>query len=485
MGKISEMRAVRIAAAVKKKELSAREVVESFLKEIEEKEKHLNCYITVDADGAFCQAEQLQKKINAGEAVGALAGVPAAVKDNLCVQGMRTTCASKMLENFMPPYTAEAVKRLQKSGAILLGKTNMDEFSMGNTTETSYFGAVKNPWNPEYAAGGSSGGSAAAAAAHEACVALGTDTGGSVRQPAACCGVVGVKPTYGTVSRSGLISYASSMDQVGSIASDVTDAALLLEAVSGYDAADATSVRRKEYGFDQELGQEIRGMRIGIPKDYLEGKLQPEISEAVARAAGFLKEQGAEVETFEIGLLKYAPPAYYVIAGAEVSSNLARYDGVKYGYRAAEYDGLSELYEKSRLEGFGAEARSRIAMGTLCLSHDFYETYYLQAMKIRRLMKQSLDKAFGMYDLILGPVMPMTAPKIGNAAANPVESYWNDMYTVAANLAGIPALSLPFGRDGGGLPVGIQLMADCFQERKLLRCAYVLEKCNQGEKENG
>lgn len=478
--KIVELSAAETVKLVKKRQLSAKEVLEAYLNEIDRKEKMLHCYITLDVESAYAQAESLQKKIDAKEPAGALAGVPAGVKDNLCLQGMRTTCASKMLESFMPPYTATAVKKLMDAGAVILGKTNMDEFSMGNTTETSYFGPTKNPHHPGHVPGGSSGGSAACVAAKEACIALGTDTGGSIRQPASYCGVVGIKPTYGAVSRYGLIAYASSMDQVGSIASNVTDAALLLEVISGHDAKDATSRKGVSCDYCTELGKSIRGIRIGIPADYLGEGLHAEVRKKVLEAGRRLESLGAAVEEFNLGLLKYAPPAYYVIAGAEASSNLARYDGVKYGYRAVRYDSLAQMYENSRREGFGAEVCRRIEMGKFSLSHGFYEDYYLQALKIRRLMKQSFDSAFGKYDVILGPVAPTAAPEFGSISKNLIESYWNDIYTVAANLAGLPAMSLPFGKDHQGLPIGVQLLGNCCEEKKMLRCAYALEQTGKG-----
>jgi len=384
--KITEWSAVWIAELVKTKKLSVKEVLQAYLEEIEQKEQKLHCYITLDERNAYAQAERIQKKINAGEDTGRFSGVPVAVKDNLCLEGMPATCASKMLENFMPPYTAAAVEKLKNAGAVILGKTNMDEFSMGNTTETSYFGPTKNPCNRKHVPGGSSGGSAAAVAAREACAALGTDTGGSIRQPASYCGVVGIKPTYGTVSRYGLIAYASSMDQIGTLASSVTDAARMLEIISGYDSRDATCIKRKKYDFSTDLGKSVRGLRIGIPADYLGGGLFPEIKKQVFAAANELKNMGAEVETFDLGLLRYAPPAYYVIAAAEASSNLTRYDGVKYGYRTENYENLTAMYEKSREEGLGEEVRRRIEMGAFALSHGFYEEYYLQALKVRRLM---------------------------------------------------------------------------------------------------
>ncbi len=481
---ILDLTAERISEAVKLKELAVKEVLDAFFEKIEQREKDLNCYITMDRESVYEQAERLQKKILAGEPIGALAGVPVAVKDNLCLQGMRTTAGSKMLENFMPPYTAEAVFKLQEADALILGKTNMDEFAMGNTTETSYFGSTKNPWNEVHVPGGSSGGSAAAVAAKEACMALGTDTGGSVRQPASYCGVVGIKPTYGCVSRYGLIAYASSMDQIGSLAGNVTDAARLLEVISGYDKKDATCIKRAEYDFTCGLGEDISGMRIGIPSDYMKDNLQPEVKRKIEHAAAMLENLGAAVEEFEIGLLRFAPPAYYVIAGAEASSNLARYDGVKYGFRASEYENLSGMHENSRMEGLGEEVRRRIRMGEFALSHGFYEDYYLQALKLRRMMKQSFEQAFQKYDVILGPVAPTTAPKLGAIGKKVVESYWNDIYTVAANLAGLPAMSLPFGADQQGLPIGIQLIADCFEERKMLQIAYALEQAMKGAEDH-
>lgn len=478
--KITELSAVEIAGAVKAKKLSVKEVLQAYLAEIERKEQKLHCYITFNERDAYAQAECIQKRINAGEDTGRFSGVPVAVKDNLCLEGMPATCASKMLENFMPPYTATAVKRLKDAGAVILGKTNMDEFSMGNTTETSYFGPTKNPYDMNRVPGGSSGGSAAAVAAREACAALGTDTGGSIRQPASYCGVVGIKPTYGTVSRYGLIAYASSMDQIGPLASNVADAARMLEVISGYDARDATSIGRRNYDFSAELGKGVKGLRIGIPEDYLGGGLSAEVKEQVLRAVNALKHLGAEVQVFELGLLNYAPPAYYVIAGAEASSNLARYDGVKYGYRTEDYENLTAMYENSREEGLGEEVRRRIEMGTFALSHGFYEDYYLQALKVRRMMKQSFDYALKKYDVLLGPVSPTVAPELGSIQKNFVEAYWNDIYTVAANLAGLPAMSLPFGETREGLPIGVQLIGNCFEEKKMLRCAFALEQTEKG-----
>ncbi len=483
--KITELSAVQIAESVKTKGLSVKEVLQGYLEEISKKEQKLHCYITLDEEYAYAQAEWIQKKINAGDNTGILSGVPVAVKDNLCLEGMPATCASKMLENFMPPYTAAAVEKLKNAGAVILGKTNMDEFSMGNTTETSYFGPTKNPYHLKHVPGGSSGGSAAAVAAREACAALGTDTGGSIRQPASYCGVVGIKPTYGRVSRYGLIAYASSMDQIGTLASNVTDGARMLEAISGYDTRDATSIAGKSCDFSAELGKSVKGLRIGIPKDYLGGRLSSEVKDQVLRAVNVLKYLGAEIEIFELGLLNYAPPAYYVIAGAEASSNLARYDGVKFGYRTAHYDDLTEMYEKSRKEGLGEEVRRRIEMGAFTLSHGFYEDYYLQALKIRRLMKQSFNQAFTRYDVLLSPVSPTAAPELGCIQNNFVEAYWNDIYTVAANLAGLPAMSLPFGETREGLPIGVQLMGNCFEEKKLLRCAFALEQAEKGANSHG
>ena len=474
--RMTEMTAVELSTAIRAGQVTAVEAVEEMLAGIEERDALYNCYVTVDREGALAQAQAVQAQIEAGELTGPLAGVPVAVKDNLCTKGLRTTCASRMLENFVPTYTAEAVVNLRKAGAVILGKTNMDEFAMGSTTETSAYGVTRNPWNTEHVPGGSSGGSCAAVAAEEVFYALGSDTGGSIRQPSSFCGVTGLKPTYGTVSRYGLIAYGSSLDQVGPIAKDVTDCATVLEAITSYDKKDSTSIERKEADFTSALVDDVRGMKIGIPRDYLGEGLDSEVKEAILAAAKILEEKGAIVEQFDLSLVEYAIPAYYVIAAAEASSNLERFDGVKYGYRTKEYQGLHNMYKKSRSEGFGAEVKRRIMLGSFVLSSGYYDAYYLKALRTKALIKQAFDQAFAKYDILLGPTAPTTAPKLGASLSDPLKMYLGDIYTVSVNLAGLPGISLPCGQDSKGLPIGLQLIGDCFQEKKIIRAAYAYEQ---------
>lgn len=473
---ILSMTAVELAAAIKKREVTVKEAVEAVLDNIEKKEDTYHCYVTVDREGALKQAEEIQKKIDDGTVSGPLAGVPVAIKDNMCTEGLLTTCSSKILYNFVPTFTSEAVLNLQKAGAVILGKTNMDEFAMGSTTETSAYGVTRNPWNPEHVPGGSSGGSAAAVAAEECFYALGSDTGGSIRQPASFCGVVGLKPTYGTVSRYGLIAYGSSLDQIGPLCKDVTDCATILEAIASHDSKDSTSVERLDTDFTSALVEDVKGMKIGIPRDYFGEGLNPEVKEAVLRAAEVLKEKGAIVEEFDLSLVEYAIPTYYTIAAAEASSNLERFDGIKYGYRTEEYQGLHNMYKKSRSEGFGAEVKRRIMLGSFVLSSGYYDAYYLKALRVKALIKKAFDEAFAKYDVILGPVAPTTAPKIGESLSDPIQMYLGDIYTISINLAGLPGLSIPCGRDSKGLPIGMQLIGDCFKEKNLIRAAYTYEK---------
>ncbi len=468
--------AAELAAAIKDGKATAVEAVRASLERIEEKEELYHCYVTIDKKDALLQAEAVQSRIEKGELTGPLAGVPAALKDNLCTEGMPTTCSSKILGNFVPAYSAEAVLNLKKAGAVILGKTNMDEFAMGSTTETSAFGETRNPWNPAHVPGGSSGGSAAAVAAGECFYALGSDTGGSIRQPASFCGIVGMKPTYGTVSRYGLIAYGSSLDQIGPLAKDVTDCAAVLESITSHDVKDSTSMERSDTDFMAALVEDVKGMRIGIPKDYFGEGLDREVSDAVMRAAGLLEEKGAVVETFDLSLVDYAIPAYYTIAAAEASSNLERFDGIKYGYRTAEYEGLHSLYKRTRSEGFGEEVKRRIMLGSFVLSSGYYDAYYLKALKVKTLIKKAFDEAFSRYDVILGPTAPSTAPKLGESLTDPLKMYLGDIYTIAVNLAGLPGISIPCGLDKAGLPIGLQLIGDCFQEKKLLRTAYTYEK---------
>lgn len=476
---LMSLTAVELGKKIKAKEVSVEEAVRAALAAIGEKEDAVNSFVTVDEEGALARAKQVQEKINAGELAGPLAGVPVAIKDNMCTEGLLTTCSSKILYNFLPTYSAEAVKKLEEAGAVIIGKTNMDEFAMGSTTETSAYGTTKNPWNTAHVPGGSSGGSCAAVAAEEVPFALGSDTGGSIRQPSSFCGVTGIKPTYGTVSRYGLIAYGSSLDQIGPIAKDVTDCATILETIASYDTKDSTSVKREDYHFTDALTDDVKGLKIGIPRDYFGDGLDAEVKDAVLGVAAKLKEKGAEVEEFDLGLVKYAIPAYYVIACAEASSNLARFDGVKYGYRAAEYDGLHNMYKKSRSEGFGAEVKRRIMLGSFVLSSGYYDAYYLKALRVKALIKKAFDDAFAKYDVILAPAAPATAPKIGESLGNPIQMYLGDIYTISANLAGLPGISFPCGTDSKGLPIGAQLLGNCFEEKTIIRAAYSFERTRE------
>lgn len=468
--------AVELSTKIKNGEVTAIEATEAVLAQIEEKETILNCYVTVDKEGALKAAAEVQKKIEAGELTGPLAGVPVAIKDNMCTEGLLTTCSSKILGNFIPTYSAEAVMNLQKAGAIVIGKTNMDEFAMGSTSETSAFGATKNPWNTEHVPGGSSGGSAAAVAADECFYALGSDTGGSIRQPASYCGVVGMKPTYGTVSRYGLIAYGSSLDQIGPLCKDVTDCATIMEVLATHDAKDSTSVERKDTDFTSALVDDVKGMKIGIPRDYFGEGLDTEVKEKVMAAAKVLEDKGAFIEEFDLPLVEYAIPTYYTIAAAEASSNLERFDGVKYGFRAEDCKELHQMYKRSRSQGFGPEVKRRIMLGSFVLSSGYYDAYYLKALKVKALIKKAFDDAFAKYDMILGPCAPTTAPKIGSSLSDPIRMYLSDIYTISANLAGLPGISVPCGVDSNGLPVGLQLIGDCFNEKKLIQAAYSYEK---------
>ena len=479
---LMSLTAVELGRKIKAKEVTVREAVLAAYDKIDEKEAELNCYVTTTKEAALAKADEVQAKIDAGELTGPLAGVPVAIKDNMCTKGVLTTCSSRILENFVPTFTAEAVINLEKAGAVILGKTNMDEFAMGSTTETSHYGATKNPWNTKHVPGGSSGGSAAAVAADECSFALGSDTGGSIRQPSSYCGVTGMKPTYGTVSRYGLIAYGSSLDQIGPIAKDVTDCATILETIASYDPKDSTSIRRDDYDFTSALVDDVKGMKIGIPKDYLIEGLNPEVKAAIMNAAHKLEEKGAVVEEFDLSLVEYAIPAYYVIACAEASSNLARFDGVKYGYRTPEYNELHEMYKKTRSEGFGPEVKRRIMLGSFVLSSGYYDAYYLKALRTKALIKQAFDKAFSKYDVILGPVAPTTAPEIGSSLADPIKMYLGDIYTISVNLAVLPGISVPGGFDSKGLPIGVQMIGNCFEEKKIIRTAYAFEQSLKAER---
>ena len=471
-----DMTATELAKAIKEGRTTAIAAAEEVVKQIELKEKEYNCYITFDKDAFLNEAMRVQAGIEDGSITGALAGVPVAVKDNICTDGVRTTAASKILENFIPAYSAETVTRLRDAGAVIIGKTNMDEFAMGSTSETSAYGITRNPHNTDHVPGGSSGGSAAAVAASECYFALGSDTGGSIRQPASYCGVVGMKPTYGSVSRYGLIAYASSLDQIGPICKDVTDCATVMEILTSYDEKDSTSVRREDVKFTEALVADVKGMKVGVPKNYFGEGLDPEVKVAVLNAIEVLKAQGAVVEEFDLDLADYAVPAYYTIATAEASSNLARYDGVKYGYRTPDYSGLHDMYKKTRTEGFGGEVKRRIMLGSYVLSAGYYDAYYIKAMKVRALIKKTFDEAFKKYDVIIGPVAPQTAPQVGESLKDPMKMYLSDIYTIPANLAGLPAISVPCGKDSHGLPIGMQIMGDCFMEKNIIRAAYTYEQ---------
>lgn len=473
---LMQFTAVELGKKIKNKEVTVKECVEAALAQIDVVEGKIHSFVKIDREGALKKAEEIQAKIDAGELTGPLAGVPVAIKDNMCTEGMVTTCSSKILYNFVPPYTSEAVLNLEKAGAVIIGKTNMDEFAMGSTTETSAFGPTKNPWNTDHVPGGSSGGSCTAVAAEEVPYALGSDTGGSIRQPSSFCGVVGIKPTYGTVSRYGLIAYGSSLDQIGPVAKDVTDCATILEAIASYDPKDSTSVQREDLDFTSALVDDVKGLRIGIPKDYFGEGLDEEVKVAVLAAAKVLEEKGAIVEEFDLSLVEYAIPAYYVIASAEASSNLARFDGVKYGYRTEVYEGLHNMYKKSRSEGFGPEVKRRIMLGSFVLSSGYYDAYYLKALRTKALIKQAFDKAFEKYDVILGPAAPTTAPKLGESLSDPIKMYLGDIYTISVNLAGLPGLSMPCGIDSKGLPIGVQMIGDCFKEKNIIRAAYAFEQ---------
>jgi len=474
---LTRLSALELGREIKKGQVTVTQAVKEQLSVIKARDAKYQCFITVKTDKALEQAEVVQKKIELGEYKNSpIAGVPVAIKDNICVKEMTTTCASKMLDNFEPGYHATVIGKLKEAGAIIIGKTNMDEFAMGSTTETSHFGETKNPWNIERVPGGSSGGSAAAVAAEEVPIALGSDTGGSIRQPSAFCGVTGIKPTYGTVSRSGLIAYASSLDQIGPIGRTVSDCASLLEIIAGHDIKDSTSVPELAKNYTEGLVDDVKGMRIGIPRDYIGEGLGTEIKEAVIQAGKVLEDKGAIVEFFNLDMVDYAIPAYYVIASAEASSNLSRYDGIKYGYRAKESTNLQEVYKKTRNEGFGQEVKRRMMIGAFVLSSGYYDAYYIKALQVKALIKKAFDNAFKKYDFILGPTAPTTALKLGNNLNDPLKMYLGDIYTVSVNLAGLPAISLPYGIDSKGLPIGIQMIGDVFKEKTIIRGAYALEQ---------
>ena len=458
------------------KETTARALTEAYFAKIEAGAE-INAYISLNKDAALAQADAVDAKIARGEEIGMLEGIPLAVKDNICTEGLRTTCASKMLDNFVPQYDSAVVEKLHAAGAIILGKTNMDEFAMGSTTETSFYGPTKNPVNYDCVPGGSSGGSAAAVADGEAVYALGSDTGGSIRQPAAFCGIVGLKPTYGAVSRYGLIAFASSLDQIGPIVNDVKDAGIVMNALAGYDHRDSTSANVAYEYFTRLIGKDIKGVKICVPVEYIGEGVEPAIKEKLDQVRKVLEEKGAIVEECSLPTTNYAIPAYYLIAPAEASSNLARYDGVRYGLRE-QADDMITMFKETRQKGFGDEVKRRIMLGTYALSAGYYDAYYLKALKVRHLIKNDFEKAFETYDCLLTPASVVTAPEIGKEY-DAVTTYKQDICTVTSNLAGLPAISVPFGKDEKGLPVGIQFIGKPFDEAFLLQVAYEIEQSAQ------
>ena len=476
---LNELTAHELSARMRTGEITSKEITAAVLEKIEATEAEINAFISVTPEQALARAEEVDGRRASGAELGVLAGIPLAIKDVICVEGGRTTCGSRILENFIAPYDATIVGRLRRADAVFIGKTNMDEFAMGSSTENSHFGPTRNPRDPERVPGGSSGGSAAAVAADETILALGSDTGGSVRQPAAYCGVVGLKPTYGRVSRYGLVAYASSLDQIGPVAKDVEDAALLLEVIAGHDRRDSTSIDAPIPAYTESLKQEIKGLKIGLAREHFPDQLDAEIAQTTRQAAESLQQAGAELVDISLpvaGHPEYCIGAYYLIAMGEASANLTRYDGVKYGYRAEGAADLLEMYCRTRSEGFGTEVRRRIMLGTYALSAGYYDAYYLKAQKVRTLIRRDFERAFAQCDALLSPVAPTTAFRLGEDVDDPLQMYLNDIYTVSVNLAGIPGISVPFATAGDGLPIGVQLLAAPLQEEILLRLAYTLEQ---------
>ena len=468
-----DLTALELGAKIKKREIGVVEATRACLDRIGEQEKTVHAFITVTPELALARAEAVQRGIDDGTYTGPLAGVPMAIKDLISTKGVATTCASKMLEHYVPVFDATVTKKLEAAGAVCLGKTNMDEFAMGSTTESSYFGVTRNPWNPDRVPGGSSGGSAAAVAAREVFYALGSDTGGSIRQPASFCGVTGIKPTYGTVSRYGLLAYASSLDQIGPLTIDALDAAAVTRTIMGRDEMDATSVDVPLPGMP--AGDDLTGLRVGVPEDYFGEGLAVDVRARVVEAAKQLETLGATLVPVRMPILDYAIPAYYILACAEASSNLSRYDGVKYGYRPEHFEDLHDLYLTARSEGFGAEVKRRIMLGAFALSSGYYDAYYNKALRVKALMKQGFDRCFEQADLLITPAAPTTAYALGAHTDDPIQMYLGDIYTVSVNMAGLPGMVVPCGFDGEGLPVGAQLIGPAFGEGNLFRAAHAYQ----------
>ena len=479
---ITELTVHELQEKLANKEIKIVDITKAYTQKIDEKEKDVQAFVTVLTDEALKQAERVQEKIDKGEITNKLAGIPIGIKDNICTKGIKTTCSSKMLENFISPYDATVMEKINNENIIDLGKLNMDEFAMGGSTEYSYFKKTKNPWNLNKVPGGSSGGSAAAVAAGLVPWALGSDTGGSIRQPSSFCGVVGLKPTYGLVSRYGLVAFASSLDQIGPITKDVTDCSILLNIIAGHDEKDTTSADLPKKDYTKCLKNDVKGLKIGVPKEFFGEGINEEVKQELEKAINKYKELGAIVEEFSLDIAEYSLATYYIIACAEASSNLGRFDGIRYTYRTPEFKNLKELYKKSRSEGFGAEVKRRIILGTYVLSSGYYDAYYKKAQQVRTLVLNEFNKGFEKYDLILTPTSPTVAFDIGSKSNNPLEMYLADICTVSVNIAGLPAISIPCGVNKEGMPVGMQLIGKKFSEETILNAAYTFEQAIQFRK---
>lgn len=479
---ITELTSLELSSAIKNNSISCLDAVNAVFQKISDTNCITNSFITLCKENALQKAEEIQKSIENKELTSPIAGVPIVIKDNICTEGIETTCASRMLKGFIPPYSATAVKRLQKAGAIIIGKANMDEFAMGSTTETSFFGAVKNPYDITKSAGGSSGGCAAAVAARQAFCALGSDTGGSIRQPSAHCGVTGFKPTYGTVSRYGLIAYASSMDQIGPIAKNVSDCAALFDVIKGKDRLDGTSADLESTSALHSLNADVKGLKVALPTEYLKKYIDTDTYASILNAAKKFEEMGAIVEEITLPLIDYAVPTYYIIASAEASSNLSRYDGVKYGYRSNDFSNLPELYRNTRNDGFGKEVKKRILLGTFVLSSGYYDAYYDKALRVKALINQGFDRIFDKFDIILSPCTTATAPRLGESLTDPLKMYLSDIFTVSSNLAGLPALTVPCGADRNGMPIGMQLIGKRLCDSTVLNTGFAYQQATEFHK---
>ncbi len=473
---ITELTVCELQEKLKNKELTITEITKAYVDRINEKEKDVQAFVTTLTDEAISQAEDIQAKVETGEIIGDLAGIPIGIKDNLCTKGIKTTCSSKMLENFVSPYNATVIEKINNENMIDLGKLNMDEFAMGGSTETSYFKKTRNPWNLEKVPGGSSGGSAAAVAANMVPWALGSDTGGSIRQPSSFCGVVGLKPTYGLVSRYGLVAFASSLDQIGPITKDVRDSSMLLNIIAGHDKKDTTSVEVAKKDYTKALKNDVKGLKIAVPKEFFGEGINEEVKDSLMRAVETYKQLGAQVEEVSLDIAKYSLATYYIIACAEASSNLGRFDGIRYTYRTPEFKNLKEIYKKSRSEAFGDEVKRRIILGTYVLSSGYYDAYYKKAQQVRTLVTNKFNEVFEKFDVILTPTSPTVAFGIGEKSNNPLEMYLADICTVSVNIAGLPGISIPCGVDSQGMPIGMQLIGNKFCEETILNAAYTFEQ---------